>query len=188
MNNPYVSQFRPISLCNIVYKFFSKTIVNRLKICIDDTISPFQTGFIPGRNIQENIIVAQEMLHTMNHMKWKTGSFVIKVEDNLNWKFMEKILNEAYIPNQMKRVIMKAISTVKMKVLWNGNDCILFETRKVLRKGNPISPYIFVLCLDKISHMIKEVVGNEKYDRQENEYADIHVKVHDSNICPLLMI
>lgn len=104
-------------------------------------------------------------MHTMNHMKGKTRAFVIKVDlnkayDNLNWQFMEKILNEVGIPNQIKRAIMNAISTVKMKVLWNGNDCNLFEIRKGLRQGDPISPYIVVLCLDTLPHMIKAVVGN----------------------------
>lgn len=166
MNNPtYVSQFRLILLCNTVCKIYSKTIVNRLKIYIDDIISAFQTSFISGRNIQENIIVAQEMMHTMNHMKGKTRAFVIKVDlnkayDNLNWQFMEKILNEVGIPNQIKRAIINAISTVKMKVLWNGNDYNLFEIRKGLRQGDPISPYIIVLCLDTLSHMINAVVGN----------------------------
>jgi hypothetical protein len=54
----YVGQFRLISLCNTLYKIFSKVVVNRLKDCIPLLVSPFQTGFIPGRSIHENIIVA----------------------------------------------------------------------------------------------------------------------------------
>jgi hypothetical protein len=54
----YISQFRPISLCNTIYKVVSKVLVERLKECIPFVISPYQTGFVPGRNIHENIIVA----------------------------------------------------------------------------------------------------------------------------------
>lgn len=55
INKPeFVSQLRPISLCNIIYK----VVLNRLKGLVDSIISPFQTGFIHGRNIQENIVVA----------------------------------------------------------------------------------------------------------------------------------
>jgi hypothetical protein len=69
----YISQFCPISLCNTIYKVVSKVMVERLKECIPIIISPNQTGFVSGRNIHENIIVAQEMTHSMVKMKGQKG-------------------------------------------------------------------------------------------------------------------
>lgn len=47
-NKPeFVTQFRPVSLCNVCYKVITKVIVSRLKLLIADIVSPFQTGFIP---------------------------------------------------------------------------------------------------------------------------------------------
>lgn len=61
-------------------KVVSKVIVNQLKEHINVLISLFQTGFISGRNIHENIIVAQELIHSLRRMKNKKGGLVIKVD------------------------------------------------------------------------------------------------------------
>jgi hypothetical protein len=58
----------------------SKVIVDRLQECVASLITPYQTGFVPGRNIHENIVVAKEMAHTMHFMKGKKGTFAIKVD------------------------------------------------------------------------------------------------------------
>jgi hypothetical protein len=57
-------QFRPISLCNIVYKIISKILANRLKVHMHKIISHFQSAFVPKRHIQDNTILAHELLHT----------------------------------------------------------------------------------------------------------------------------
>ncbi|CAI8598599.1 unnamed protein product [Vicia faba] len=72
VDNPNnVMQYRPISLCNTIYKIVSKTIVNRMKRSMDKLKSPYQTGFVPGRTIHENLIIAKEAMHSMNKMKGK---------------------------------------------------------------------------------------------------------------------
>lgn len=74
------SQLSPISLCNVIYKLLSKVVVNRLKACIPKLVSPYKVGFVPGRNIHENIIIFMEIMHSMQNMKSGKGDFIIKVE------------------------------------------------------------------------------------------------------------
>eukprot|EP00253_Pinus_taeda_P011878 PITA_11878 len=62
-------KFRPIALCNVIYKIISKVIANRLKPILPGIISEEQSGYVEGRQILDNILLAQEMIHTLHSRK-----------------------------------------------------------------------------------------------------------------------
>ncbi|XP_061342609.1 uncharacterized protein LOC133288807 [Gastrolobium bilobum] len=163
-----VEQLRPIALCNVLYKIITKTIVNRLKPFMNKLISPFQTSFVPGRVIHDNVIVAQEMTHTMNRMTGKKAIMSIKIDlvkayDKLSWTFVNKVLTEVGIPSYLVHIIGSCISSSRFQVLWNGSASDHFNPSRGIRQGDPILPYIFVLCMDKLSHLITEAVSSKAW-------------------------
>lgn len=89
-----IMDFRPTSLCIVIYKIIAKVVVNRIKPVLSSIISPNQCSFVPGTLSSDNIIVAQEVIHSMSSMKGKKGFMAIKVDlekayDRLRWSSVE---------------------------------------------------------------------------------------------------
>ena len=97
VHNPKrVFDFRPISICNMIYKIISKVIANCLKPLLNSIISKSQSAFIADRLITDNIRITFESLH---HMKTncirKKGFMAMKLNmskayDRVEWSFLEK--------------------------------------------------------------------------------------------------
>lgn len=79
-NQEPASDFRPITLLNVIFKIISKVLVNRMQPLMKKLIEPFQNSFLLGRSTMDNIILAQEVVHGMRHKTGKKGTMVIKLD------------------------------------------------------------------------------------------------------------
>lgn len=149
-NNPLsVSNFRPISLCNVVYKILSKVMANRLKIVLPSIISCNQSAFVPGRLISDNILGAYETLHTMHtHMHGRVGYMAVildmsKAYNRVEWVFLEETMKKLGFDNKWVALVMKCVTSMSYSILVNRSLVGLIKPSRGIKQGDPLSPYLF---------------------------------------------
>jgi hypothetical protein len=99
----------------------------------------------------------------MKGLRGKKGVMVIKVDlekayDRLSWSFIRETLIDVGLPNEMIGIIMKCIESASLSVMCNGSATQKFFPSRGIRQGDPSLPYIFVLCLEKLSQFISREV------------------------------
>ena len=143
-----ISSYKPISLCNLVYKIITKIIVGRLIPYLDKLISPCQAAFVPGRR-------------GVDKTKGKGGYMALKIDlekayDKLEWSFIKDMLIRFNLPRKLIDLIMSCISSVSTSLLFNGGALEPFMPARGIRQGDLLSPYIFIMCMDYLGQLIQE--------------------------------
>jgi len=79
-----------------------------------------------------------------------------KAYDKLEWRFIREVLIRANLPADLIDIIMSCISTVSASILFNGEALEPVYSSRGIRQGDPLSPYLFILCMEYLSQLIVE--------------------------------
>jgi hypothetical protein len=144
----------------MLYKICSKVIANRLRAVLDEIISIEQSAFVPGRLITNNVLVAYEHIHYLKRKKGKTGACAVKLDmakayDRVEWTYLHSIMIKLGFNENLVNLIMKYVETVRFSVRVNGQLSNAFYPTRGIRQGDPMSPYLFLLCAEGLSCMLK---------------------------------
>ncbi|KAL6209655.1 hypothetical protein ACLB2K_020595 [Fragaria x ananassa] len=167
----YMTELRPIALCNVVYKIASKVLANRLKTFLPEIVSLEESAFVPDRLILDNTLVASELAHYMHKLKrGKEGFMALKLDiskayDRLEWDFLQKIMLKLGFDQNWVDLIMHCLSTVRYSFMINVIAKDFVTPHRGLRQGDPISPYLFLLCAEGLSALIASSVEGGKWKR-----------------------
>jgi hypothetical protein len=186
-----VAQFRPISLCNVVYKIISKMLAVRLKVLLPEIISPTQSAFVPGRLITDNVLVAYECVHKIkNKRKGKTGICAVKLDmhkayDMIEWNFLKEMMLRLGFHSQWVDLIMECVTSVSYSIRVNSELTEELVPTRGIRQGDPLSPYLFLLCAEGLSSCLlhaEEIGGIEGIKVCRNAPSVSHLLFADDSL------
>lgn len=161
-----ITDYRPISCLNTLYKVIARLLVRRIKPLLPSIIVPNQTAFVKGRLIVENTVLAGELVNGY-HRKKGPKRITIKVAiakafDTLSWEFLFNCLEGLQFPPVLQSWLRACVCTPNFTVGYNGRVHGYFKGKRGLRQGDLLSPYLFVIAMNMLSLMLNKAASDLK--------------------------
>ncbi|KAF3777801.1 Transposon TX1 uncharacterized protein [Nymphaea thermarum] len=156
-----IEDFRPIALCNSLYKVIIKVMVQRMKNILPRLIGISQWAFVKSRVIHDQIAMANELVHLFDNRKEAVACFklnISKAYDRVPWRFLHNSLLYLGFHLSWVEKFMLCVSPASYTVLINGDVGRNFTATRGVRQGDPMSPYLFILVMEMAARYLKEQI------------------------------
>lgn len=157
-----IGDLRPISLCNVLMKIITKVMANRMKELLKNIISENQSAFVPSRLISDNILLSYEVMHYLKRKKrGKEGFMTLKLDmtkayDRIEWAYLRAMLQKLGFHEWWVHLIMQCVCSVNYTVVHGLKEMGPITPTRGIRQGGPLSPYLFILCAEGLSALIRK--------------------------------
>jgi hypothetical protein len=140
-----------------------------LKALLHEIIYEKQSVFVPGRMITDNVLIAYECIHTIRKKRAKTRYFALRIDmtkacDRVEWGYLEWVLLKLGFNSHWVETVMRCVMNAKYAVKVNSTTTESFIPTRGIHQGDPINPYLFLLCSEGLSCLLqqKEAIGELK--------------------------
>eukprot|EP00253_Pinus_taeda_P020761 PITA_20761 len=153
-NSESFQDYRPIALCNSLFKIITKVIAERLKPLLNLFITRDQHAFLKDQNIWDVVALTQESLFSLRTNNIKADILKIdlkKAYDCVDWGLLRILLAKIGLRSKGIEWIMACVENVNFSVIINGIPSPFFKAERGLRQGCPLSPLLFILVMNTLS-------------------------------------
>nr|KYP48093.1 Transposon TX1 uncharacterized [Cajanus cajan] len=124
-----------------------------------------KSAFVKDKSILDNVLVAMETLH---HMKCKTkgkvGEMALKIDfnkafDRVSWSYLQALMLKMGFHSRWVHWMSLCMSSAQSQIIINGEETKPVNPQRGIRQGDPLSPYLFILCTEGLSTLLKRCCG-----------------------------
>jgi exonuclease III len=158
----HLKNWRPITLLNVPYKIASACIAERMKKMLPKIIHTDQKGFMAGRYIGENIRLLYDVLYYTEKENIPGMLLAIDFEkafDSVSWSFIQKALSFFNFGPDIINWVETFYKNANTCVTVNGHYSGWFNIGRGVRQGDPLSPYLYLICAETLLLMLRENVN-----------------------------
>ncbi|XP_059292066.1 uncharacterized protein LOC132045491 [Lycium ferocissimum] len=158
------ADMRPIRLSNFINKVISRVIHDKLEFILPSLISSNPSSFIKGRNIIENVLLTQELVAD-TRKRGKPGNVIIKLDitkayDRVSLTYLAQVIKKMGFVEVHVDMVWRLIANNWYSILINGQSHGIFHSTRGIKKGDPLSPALFILAVEVLSTTLNSLFDN----------------------------
>ena len=188
-----IKNWRPITLLNTTYKLISSCLTNRLRPLLCRIISKEQKGFLENRSIADCTRLMYDLIFECQ-LKEISGLILLidfeKAFNSISWEYIRDCLHRLNFGENLLKWIKMFQENSKSRVTLNGHLSEPFNLQRGCRQGDPISPYLFIVCSEFLTLAInnnRNIEGITVLEKEHkgSQYADdtsLFLKANEKNL------